>query len=60
MNTYFYCVNTQATLFRSSMLPGCVMGGVWFQLRSKEKRCESEEGVNYARKGVCECEHPCV
>lgn len=36
------------------MLPGCVMGGVGFQLRIREKCCESEERVNYARK-QCVC-----
>lgn len=46
----FYHVNMQATLLRSYVLPGCVMGGVWFQLRTREKCCESQERVTVQEK----------
>ena len=42
------------------MLPGCVMGGVLFHLRTREKRCESEERIDYARRAVCVCKCVCV
>lgn len=60
MKTCFHRVSTQETLFRSGMLPGCVMGGVLFHLRTREKRCESEERIDYARRAVCVCKCVCV
>lgn len=59
MTTYSNCVSTRAPLFRSCVLPGCAMGGIWFQLPTGEKCCESEKRVCVSMR-VCNCVHVSV